>query len=156
MNIPALVSIIRARHYANSGAPESVIEAFEKACGYALPADMREFYGHCNGARLFDAVDPPYEILPLDQVRRANDVFLMGPEGERAPESWFVFCDVRDGNYVGIDFRSTEPGVHAILDLFHETFPKPAYMEVIAHSFEAFLDGALKSDGQGLYWITQA
>lgn len=153
MTILSLVQKLRELHFSNPPATESQIEAFERRSGYSLPLEMRLFYKSSNGACLFDKTDPPYKFLSLADIQRARVSLLGVDDDEHGPASWYAFCDVRDGNYVAIDLDPSAACPYSVIDCFHETFPDPEYCSPIASSFTDFLEGALSSGGEGLYWL---
>ncbi len=152
-----LLDVIAAAHFPEPGASEELLQACELRLNAALPSDLRDFYRFANGARLFDKIDSPYRIMPLSKLCHPSVVILgedCRPEGT---EGFVAFCDVRDGNYLAIDLKqcTAESGASSqcpIIDCFHETFPDPAYLEVIANSFSEFLSYSLTSGG-GEFWL---
>jgi hypothetical protein len=117
-----------------------------------LPGDMYAFYKAHNGVRFYSRNDSPYRFLRLDEIRTAR-FMIYGDENESSGPEWlFAFCDVRDGNYVGIDLRGLE-GMNAIVDCFHETFPDPAYSITVDWSFKGFLAEILGCNGRSLFWL---
>lgn len=146
MLIDDIAEVLRS-HHARPPAPESELEAFERAHGFKLDPALRTFYAASNGASLFRIEDSPYEILPVSQVVTGR-VALFADHPPPCPEYVFAFCYVQDGNYMGFEVMPGQP--YPIIDLFHETWPK--YREVIAGSFEDFLHWALRSGGRH-YWL---
>jgi cell wall assembly regulator SMI1 len=152
MNVDRLVEITKKKHHARPKATLNSIERFQRSHYVTLPADMKAFYSHCDGASLFEKDDPTYKLLPLSQIARAR-ILVNGEDTDACgPESWYGFCDVRDGNYVAIDLDTASSTFSCVFDCFHETFPDPAYTNMIARSFSEFLENALNSRGQ-LYWL---
>jgi hypothetical protein len=150
MLIKGDLEAIKQRHYPGPPASNAEIGEFEAHWHVQLDPDLATFYRACNGAKLFDSVNAPFEILPLDEVVRARVAIYGRDENEFGPATILAICDVEDGNYVGIDISKSQHGYFTILDLFHETFPKEA--EWIADSFGEFLHGALHNDGRH-FWI---
>lgn len=146
MLIDSIAEVLRS-HHARPPASESELDAFERAHGFKLDPSLRAFYAASNGASLFRIEDSPYEILPMSQIVTGR-VALFADHPPLCPENVFAFCYVQDGNYVGLEVTSGQP--HPIIDLFHETWPK--HREIIARSFEDFLDRALRSGGRH-YWL---
>lgn len=144
-----LLAEIRSRHFPNAPVSEAAIESFERSNGIVLPDDMRSFYACCDGAELFRAEpdDPPFRLMRLSELTRAR-VAIYGEDGEEyGPSSDFVFCDVLDGNFAAIQLESKSANFGRIIDCFHETYPDPDYLTVIASSFSEFLKKALHSSG---------
>jgi cell wall assembly regulator SMI1 len=151
--LPALLDEIFAKHFPNPPASPEEISAFEQRVGWSLDEDLRAFYLRCNGANLFR--QPPeiaYRLLPLADVRRARIAVFGRDEDSRGPASWYVLCDVGDGDYAGIDVQAKVEERYAIFDIWHEAFPDPAECERIADSFAEFLERALRSGGHS-YWL---
>jgi cell wall assembly regulator SMI1 len=152
--LQSLIERVRRHHFPNEPAPiAAAIESFEAQHGVKMPNDMRTFYLACDGVRLFQTYDTPYEFLPLRGLRRARVAIFDQDTDEYGPASIYAFCDVRDGNYVGIDLDPSSPNAFCALDCFHETFPEPAETKVVAKSFGEFLAACLESDATGLWWL---
>jgi len=144
------LEVIKQRHYPGRPASNAEIAEFEAHWRVKLDPDLATFYRACNGAKLFESVNAPFEIFALDKIVRARVAIYGKDEDGFGPTTILAICDVEDGNYVGIDISKSYRGCFAVLDLFHETFPAQA--ERIADSFGDFLNGALHSDGRH-FWI---
>ncbi len=155
MSMDGLLEEISRHHFPNSPASPSRIEEFEHRAGWRLDADLRAFYLHCDGARLFKRDDEIYRILPLSEIVRARVAILGRDSDDHGPASWYVVCDTGDTDYVALDTSTTENGRYPLLDCFHETFMEPEGNRRIAHSFSDFLERALHSGGC-LYWLKRA
>lgn len=153
MRIDALIAQVVAEHFPNPPTQREEVLAFERTVGYSLPQDMRQFYLACDGASLFRPKGecPPFELLRLRDIQRARQAVYGTDEAQYGPEYHFAFCDRGDGDFVGIDLRERPDGKREILDVWHESYPEDC--EVIAVSFESFLDGALHSGGDSLFWF---
>lgn len=119
--------------------------------GYSLPPDMATFFRECDGASLFGG---RFEIPDPDGIVRVRVAIAGEDSDEICPASWFVICDVRDGNYVAIDFESRKGDTVEIIDCFHETIGAEGESAVIARSFTEFLSRLLSAGG-GEYWLAE-
>ncbi len=138
MNLEDLLLEVEANHSYVSGARDATqqLDNFATASGFPIPEDMRAFCTRFQRATLFDC----YQLLPISQWQRTGAA-LCGEEWEDSePPSWFAFCDVFDGDYVGIDLSPNPEGTNSILDCDHEDIGRRA---VIANSFAEFLGQAL-------------
>jgi hypothetical protein len=157
MPMSSLLEEITRRHFPYPPATPEEIEEFEQRMGWRLDPDLRAFYLHCNGARLFKTpTDCPYRFHPLSEVVRAR-VAIFGKrndDDEHGPASVYALCDVQDGNYVLMDVARQKNGRYPLIDGDHEAWPDPAYCEQIASSFSEFLEDALRSDGRQ-FWLAR-
>lgn len=152
MSIQDLLEQVSLQHFPNPPATPAQIAAFEHKVGWSLDPDLRAFYLHCDGADLFERPNSPYRILPLSGLIRARVAIRGKDDDSRGPASWYVLCDVQDGNYVVLDVGAPGAERYPLLDGYREMFPDPAYCERIAESFSEFLDKALRSGGSH-YWL---
>jgi SMI1 / KNR4 family (SUKH-1) len=153
MSLDILIGEVIAHHFPNPPAPpESVLE-FESKSGYHLPSDMRQFFLVCDGASLFMPKHdyPPFRVLRIAELRTARRAVYGKDDEAHGPAYHFVFCDRGDGDFVGIDLRERSDGNHEILDIWHESYPKDC--AVITASFTSFLERALHSRGDSLFWF---
>lgn len=128
---------------------DNLIQQFEESQNFTLPADVKEFYQRCGRAVLFGDA---YIILPLPEICRVS-LLQAGEDSEDwCPASWYAFCGVNDGNYVGIDLASSDGQTFNILDCYHEDIGEA---DIIARSFSEFLHRALSSAGE-LYWFEES
>ncbi len=67
-------------HFPNPPATPEQLEDFEQRVGWRMDPDLRAFYLHCNGAKLFEQPDSPYRLLPVDKIIRAR-VAMRGEGG---------------------------------------------------------------------------
>ena len=146
-----LLQEISHKHFPNSPATPEEIEAFEQRVGWRLDEELRAFFLHCNGADLFRRPpDSPYRLLPLSRIERAR-VAIMGEDSDRyGPAHLYTLCYVEDGDYILADISQQHEGRYAIMDGWHESFPK--YCRRIAGFFSEFLAAALRSRGEQ-YWL---
>ncbi|RKH88789.1 SMI1/KNR4 family protein [Corallococcus sp. AB045] len=148
----ALLEEVSRLHFPNPPATPSEIEAFEQSVGWRLDPDLRAFYLHCDGAKLFDRADPAFFFYPLAKIRRARVVLLKEDTDRAGPASWYAVCEVRDTNYIFVDVSQQAEGRYSIRDGYREAFPDPAYNRQIAGSFSEFLGGALRSNEEW-FWL---
>jgi cell wall assembly regulator SMI1 len=145
--IEELINAVVAGHgheLASSDAAQR-LDAFEKRTGCELPADLRAFYTRIGRAGLGDR----YRLLPIAEFRRTGAALRGDEWAESEPASWYAFCDVHDGNFVGIDLEASSLGEHRVLDCDHEDVSS---RRVIATSFTEFLERALSFEN-GLYYL---
>ena len=143
---------IKHNHHFTPPLPQARIAELEAQLGFNLPADLKEFYGLCNGAMLFpDRGGWRYRFVPLEEMRRVRiDVLGVDEDfGDVPTASWYSLCDVQDGNFVAIDLASTNGSFSWIIDCFHEEF---GLGPIIALSFTEFVERALKSNGD-YFWL---
>jgi len=121
----------------------------------SLPADLVEFYELTGGVTIGDGSEgSPIQVLGpaverLD-VTVAGEVFESGPF-----KYWFALADVDDGNYLAIDLHPEHCG--KCYDTFHETFPFPGYVNIIASSFTDLLNRLVQQPMEaGYYWLDQS
>lgn len=152
MNVDEIVGLIQSHHYANKPATLEDITAFNKRYNVELPDKMVDLYLRMNGARLFDKIDPSYELMPISAISPVSSIILGTEYVSDYSKYWFAFCDVRDGNYVAVDLNELPPKYGQVIDCFHESFPDPDYCGVIAASVCQFIESVLLSNGK-LYWL---
>ncbi|NPC69056.1 SMI1/KNR4 family protein [Corallococcus exiguus] len=152
MSMSALLEEVSRLHHARPPATPAQLDAFEQRVGWRLDPDLRAFYLHCDGADLFDRVDPAFSFPPLSELRRARIVMGQDDTDRSGPASWYALCEVRDGNYVLLDVSQQHDGRYPLRDGFREGFPDPAQCPRIASSFAEFLAGALRSNGRW-FWL---
>ncbi|NNB95041.1 SMI1/KNR4 family protein [Corallococcus exiguus] len=154
-----LLEEISRLHVPNPPATPAQLDAFEQRVGWRLDPDLRVFYLHCDGARLFAQrdptfafVDPTFTFLPLSRIVRARVIMRDEDTDQAGPPSWYAICEVRDSNYVLLDVSQQEEGRYPIRDGYNGAFPDPAYCARIASSFQEFLAGALQSN-ERWFWL---
>jgi hypothetical protein len=149
-----LLEELLGHHYPEPPATLDEISEFERRIGWRLDPDLRTFYLHCNGARLFKAIDTPYHFLPLSEIVRGR-VTIYGmddDDDDHGPASWYNICDVHDGNCIVIDVNEQQEGYYPVIDGFHEAYGDPVECKQIANRFADFLEGALASGGRQ-FWL---
>ncbi|WP_338280510.1 SMI1/KNR4 family protein [Corallococcus caeni] len=158
-----LLEEVSRLHAPNPPATPAQVAEFEQRVGWRLDPDLRAFYLHCDGARLFAQrdptfgfVDPAFTFLPLSRIRRARVVMRDEDTEQAGPPSWYAICEVRDSNYILLDVSQQHGGRYPIRDGYNEAFPDPDYCTQIAGSFEEFLKGALGSKGRWFWLRTEA
>ncbi len=150
MNLETCLSAIARDHFPSPPLAKDAFYAAISALPFPLPADLRAFYGFCNGARLFSLNDPHYRIVPLEMMRRTRLDIYGVDQDDYGSNTIYTICDVQDGNFIGIEL--SESGDHCrILDCFHEDFLEGERRE-IASSFTDFLRKALNSSNK-LFWL---
>lgn len=149
-----LLEEVLRQHFPNPPATPAQIDAFEHRMGWCLDPDLRAFYLNCDGAALYDRVEPPFRFLSLAEIVRAR-VYLRGTDADEAgPATWYTVCTVLDGNCIILDVSHQEAGRYPIRDGYLEAFPRPEYCRQIAGSFSEFLAGALNSQGDW-FWLRE-
>ena len=128
---------------------EFLIQQFEASQTYQLSVDMKEFYRFCGSADLFDG---DYVIMPLSEICRISLAQVGEDSEEWCPASWYAFCDIRDGNYIGIDLASFDGSNCDILHCEHESIGEAT---IIAKSFSEFLLHTLNSKDEP-YWFEKS
>lgn len=154
-DIPEILAEIRKKHYPDPPSTVAELRQFEESTGYALPADMRAFYQGCNGVSLFRKRDdyPHLRLMSVAELCPAR-VAIYGTDSDKyGPADCYVFCDRGDGDYVGINLTPNENSDHEIVDCWHEAWPDKEYCAAIAKSFTEFVNGALDSNGDSLFWF---
>ncbi|WP_404366027.1 SMI1/KNR4 family protein [Corallococcus coralloides] len=154
MSMSALLEEVSRLHHARPPATPAQLDAFEQRVGWRLDPDLRAFYLHCDGADLFDRVDPAFSFAPLSELRRARIVMSQDDTDRSGPASWYALCEVRDGNYILLDVSQQHDGRYPLRDGFREGFPDPSQCPRIARSFSEFLAGALRSNGRW-FWLKE-
>ncbi|RYZ40960.1 MAG: SMI1/KNR4 family protein [Myxococcaceae bacterium] len=149
MSMTALLDEVVRQHFPNPPATLEQLDAFEQRVGWRLDPDLHAFYLHCDGARLFDRIDPAFTFLPLSQIHGAGVVMRQDDTDRAGPSSWYAICEVRDSNYILLDVSQKQDSRYLIRDGYNEAFPDPVYCRQIAASFSEFLSGALRFHGGG-------
>ncbi|RKH15900.1 SMI1/KNR4 family protein [Corallococcus praedator] len=147
-----LLEEVSRLHFPKPPATPAQIEAFEQRVGWRLDPDLRAFYLHCDGANLFDRINPEFAFHPLAEIRRARVVMLQDDTDKSGSASWYSVCEVQDSNYILLDVSQQTDGCYPIRDGYREGFPDPVYCAQITGSFSEFLGGALRSNGRW-FWL---
>ncbi|RJS26225.1 SMI1/KNR4 family protein [Corallococcus sp. H22C18031201] len=150
--MPELLAELSTHHRPNPPATPQQISEFEARVGWRLDPDLRAFYLHCDGAALFDPLDPAVTFLPLAQIERARVAILQDDSDASGPADWYVIAEVPDTNWMLLDVSHLESGRYPIRDGYREMFPRPDYCPVIAPSFSNFLARTLRSEGRW-FWL---
>jgi len=148
-----ILTIIRElkKHYPKRPATNDEIDAVKNRVSYELPYSLIQLWRSMNGVSIFAQRNSPYRILSTHEFMSADDTFTFAQQSEHS-KSWYVFCDVQDANFAGIDLATvTNSGVEC-RDLFHEMYPDAKYCKVIAHSLEEFISKAIEA-GDRLFWL---
>ncbi|WP_257459895.1 SMI1/KNR4 family protein [Archangium lipolyticum] len=149
-----LLEKLSRHHFPNPPATLAEIVEFEQRVGWRMDSDLRAFYLHCNGAKLFEQPDSPYRILPLDKIIRARVAMRGEDSDEWGPASWYVLCDLHDNDRILVNVDRTLNARHPIIDGWNEGFSHPEDCKQIAGSFSEFLEAALSSGGRK-FWLKQ-
>jgi len=104
LDLEQLIDRVRREHGYTEPRSTGGIERFERRSGHRLPEELRLFYMHCDGARLFEAeyvIPDPDALLPLGMV-------MAGAAGRRVdlPATWYGICRTRGGEWVGMNFAA--------------------------------------------------
>jgi hypothetical protein len=129
-SIDELIRIVLREHPSEPALPDAAhsLEAFERASGFQLPADLRSFLLHVRTGELFET----QRLLPVEEFRRTGAA-LQGPECiESEPAGWYAFSADVNGDCVGIDLTTSAKGWNRIFDCDHESVSS---RNVIARSF---------------------
>ncbi|AKF80294.1 hypothetical protein MFUL124B02_10360 [Myxococcus fulvus 124B02] len=154
-SLPDLLAEVTRLHHPRPPATPEQIEAFEQRVGWRLDPDLRAFYLYCDGADLFDRVDPAFSFVPLAELQRARVVMRRRDTDDAGPADWYALCRVRDSNFILLDVSEQHEGRYPLRDGYNEAFPDPAYCPRIATSFRSFLAGALQS-GERWFWLEES
>ncbi|MDG2014013.1 MAG: SMI1/KNR4 family protein, partial [Pirellulaceae bacterium] len=151
MTLDECISEIKANHFPNPPASPSALDSLASSFRWPIPSDLRSFFLACNGARLFEDYDSPFDFVPIEQFHStAIDVF--GEiKNEWAPSEWYSIAHVRDGNFISIDLATVDADAADYLDAFHET---RGYQMIIARSFTELLSEALTKGGH--FWLEES
>ncbi|RJS19982.1 SMI1/KNR4 family protein [Corallococcus sp. H22C18031201] len=149
-----LLAEVSRSHFPNPPATVAQIAEFEARVGWRLDPDLRAFYLHCDGARLFDRIDPTFYFFPLAELRRARVTMRQDDSDRAGPASWYALGEVQDSNFILLDVSEQPAGRYPIRDGYNEAFPHPDYCRRIADSFSEFLRGALASRGTW-FWLNR-
>lgn len=121
---------VKCSHRCSPPVSEAAVRQAEEKLGFALPAQLHTFLRATNGAELFvfPGFDTPfvlYKILGTEELiaqqRKALEVFhyVLGTDTEFKDVqllNYVAFCDVNDGNYLGIVLEGPERGKVFFLD----------------------------------------
>jgi hypothetical protein len=117
----------------------------------ALPADLAEFYGLCDGVDLFMGGDYATRVPSPSEFRPTN-LAVTGETGfgDRSDE-WFTVGLTADSECVSIDLAPARLGL--CYDSFHENHGIIGESKVVAESFTEFLESLVRAGGQHWYWL---
>jgi hypothetical protein len=151
----SLLEEVSRKHFPSAPATHEEIVAFEQRVGWKLDPDLRAFYLHCNGARLFEPPPfSPFSILPLAEIERGRAAIFGEDDDQWGPASLYTLCDVQDGDYVMVDVSRQVDGRYPLSDGWKEAWRYKEYTWPLADSFSEFLLGALRSNGRQ-FWLDQ-
>ena len=150
-----LLDEVSRDHFPHPPATAEEIEEFEQRAGWKLDPDLRAFYLHCNGARLFEPPPfAPFRILTLSEIERGRAAIFGEDDDRWGPASLYAICDVQEGDYVMVDVSRRIDGRHPLLDGWKEAWRNKEYTWPVASSFAEFLAEALRSDGRQ-FWLAR-
>ncbi|MGZ3460626.1 MAG: SMI1/KNR4 family protein [Archangium sp.] len=150
-----LLEEVSREHFPHPPVTPEEIEEFERRMGWKLDPDLRAFYLHCNGARLFEPPpSSPFRILPLSEIERGRAAIFGEDDDQWGPPSIYAICDVQDGDYVMVDVSRQVDGRYPLLDGWKEAWRNKEYTWPLASSFSEFLAKALRSNGRQ-FWLDQ-
>lgn len=149
-----LLEEISRNHFPSPPVTPEQLENFEQRVGWRMDSDLRAFYLHCNGAKLFEQPDSPYRLLPLDKVIRARVAMRGEDVDEWGPKTWYVLGELHDSDRILVDVGRMQNSRYPIIDGWNEGFPDPEDCKQIASSFSEFLEAALRSGGHK-FWLRQ-
>jgi hypothetical protein len=150
-----LLEEVSREHFPCPAATPEEIAAFEQRVGWMLDPDLRAFYLHCNGARLFEqAPFSPFRILPLSEIVRGRVMIFGKDDDSCGPATLYALCDVEDGDYVMVDVSQQIDGRYPVMDGWKEAWRNKEYIWPLANSFSEFLERALRSNGHP-FWLNQ-
>ena len=150
-----LLEEVSRDHFPYPPATPEEIDAFEQRVGWKLDPDLRAFYLHCNGARLFEPPPfSPFRILPLFEIERGRAAIFGEDDDQWGPASIYAICDVQDGDYVMVDVSRQVDGRYPLMDGWKEAWRNKEYTWPLASSFSEFLARALRSSGRQ-FWLDQ-
>lgn len=155
MTLAECIKEIKSRHYPNPPTSPAVLDSIESSLPWSIPIDLRSFFLECNGARLFEDYDSPFEVVPIEEFHSTSIDVFGEVKAEWAPTEWYSVANVRDGNYIALDLASVDGDAGEYLDAFHETLGQDGYQTIIAKSFTELLSDALESGGEH-YWLDES
>jgi hypothetical protein len=136
-----------------AGASADQINSAEASLDLELPSDFKSFLERWNGALLYQGkYRPGYRVFGTVDLVKRN---LIWREHELPPEDQIadilLFADAGDGDYFAFGLPSpTSSKFRLVLDGDHN-FP-PADWDVIANSFEEWLDHFIQAEGR-MQWV---
>ena len=116
------------------GAPEAVLDAFERRYGVALPRSFRELYQLSDGTAVMDGHEQIF--WPIGAIARTLDSFDPGD-----PQAlWVGFADYRLQTTVFFLRADRGTGSTSVwIDQLSRDKPFPARLVKLAESFDAYL-----------------
>lgn len=139
MTIPALIAAIISKHKdygiaVHNAAPVKDIEALEKAIGFRLPNDFKEFYSICDG---LECTEDIFRMIPISEIidDRANKMLHQFHFAE-----YMIYSDMWT-------LRSKGSGSY---EIFNEGEEEIIMTQHLTEFLERFLNGGVFEKG-GLY-----
>ena len=116
---------------------------------HIVPEDLRRFYSLCGGLTLGSDSDFPAEVLPPQQVVRANPILFgelygTGPI-DSISENWYLIARYENDDYITIDFSDVRLGW--CYNSFFGYHANPGYCKILAHSFTELLSLLAQNPG---------
>ncbi|WP_081074566.1 SMI1/KNR4 family protein [Burkholderia cepacia] len=121
----------------------------------AYPKEVVEFYNLCGGIVLFSGgkENVSFKILSANEVTQAN-MLIVGESCENDISfSWYVICQVDNGDYITIDTSKKRGG--RCYDSNFEIHGVAGSCPIIALSFSELLCELYKSSGADVFWKTK-
>lgn len=116
----------------------------------SLPADLKEFYRLAGGAVLFAEAEYTIEVVPPEQLLRANPLIVGDDHPEDISHEWFVVARA-GGQYITIDLSPSRCG--RCYDSFWDSHGVAGSCRVISLSFESLLAQLLQNRGGYWFWL---
>lgn len=118
----------------------------------SLPIGLAEVYRRCHGIKFFDAVNPPFFLVPPEQIQRTR-IDLYGYDCD--DESWGpnqLYSLVRfDGGFLSIVSNTVQGHQAVVVDSFHENFADNSQFKIVAMNDYELLARILHSDGRQFF-----
>lgn len=108
MDIQELISVIEnnveCTVFKPSGLPELPSLALK------IPQDLKRFYELCGGIVLFPDRSYSFEIVSVENLKRANPIIAKTEGEDDKSYNWFIISKSGDGQYVTIDLSEMNNG----------------------------------------------
>lgn len=163
--------LIPCSHVVHAPALGDQLVTLASSLGYDIPAQLQHLLGSTDGAELFklhhrggelgDYWIPRYRILSCTEISKINqelfDIFLSYTEDDQRFQdverlNYIAFCDVGDGDYLGVTLEGCDVGSIFFLDHdyayfpFEDEFTKDAYVHV-ANTLDEWLAALARTSG---------
>lgn len=145
-----LWTAITSKHYPIAARPEKSLEL-----PISLPIGLVEIYRRCHGIKFFDAVNPPFFLVPPNQIQRTR-IDLYGDDCD--DDSWGpnqLYSLVKfDGGFLSIVRNEVQGHDAVVVDSFHENFADSTQFKIVATNDYELLTKILQSDGR-LFFLNE-